>query len=113
MWWHDYGDTVPPAFADFLDLEGAAKYIQTWQPLVIPGLLQTEGYTRAVLEANPAAVRPERIDQLVNCVETGSILAGGMAVRDSKDPSGPALAFPADAWRGFITALKTGELPTT
>ncbi|MDH6579794.1 helix-turn-helix transcriptional regulator [Kitasatospora sp. MAP5-34] len=64
-WWHDYGDTVPPAYADFLGLEGDARYVRTWQPLVLPGLLQTEDYARALLEANPAAVRPERIDQLV------------------------------------------------
>ncbi|MCX4744985.1 helix-turn-helix domain-containing protein [Kitasatospora sp. NBC_01287] len=64
-WWHDYGDTVPPAYADFLGLENDARYIRTWQPMVIPGLLQTEGYTRALLEANPAAVRKERVEQLV------------------------------------------------
>ncbi|MEU3567762.1 DUF5753 domain-containing protein [Kitasatospora sp. NPDC036755] len=64
-WWHDYGDTIPPAYADFLGLEGDARYIRTWQSMVVPGLLQTEHYARAVLEANPAAVRPERIDQLV------------------------------------------------
>ncbi|MFF7455973.1 helix-turn-helix domain-containing protein [Kitasatospora sp. NPDC008115] len=64
-WWHDYGDTIPLAYADFLGLEGDARYIRTWQSMVVPGLLQTEHYARAVLEANPAAVRPERIDQLV------------------------------------------------
>ncbi|MFE4977111.1 helix-turn-helix domain-containing protein [Kitasatospora sp. NPDC056651] len=64
-WWHDYGDTIPPAHADFLGLEGDARYIRTWQPLVVPGLLQTEDYARALLQANPAAVRPERTDQLV------------------------------------------------
>ncbi|MCC9309015.1 helix-turn-helix domain-containing protein [Kitasatospora sp. RB6PN24] len=64
-WWHDYGDTIPPIYADYLDLERDARYIRTWQPVVVPGLLQTEDYARALLEANPAAVRPERIDQLV------------------------------------------------
>ncbi|MER6303953.1 helix-turn-helix transcriptional regulator [Kitasatospora sp. NPDC001539] len=64
-WWHDYGDTIPPAHADFLGLEGDARYIRTWQPLVVPGLLQTEDYARALLQANPAAVRPDKIDQLV------------------------------------------------
>ncbi|WP_280704786.1 helix-turn-helix transcriptional regulator [Kitasatospora sp. GP30] len=64
-WWHDYEDTIPPIYADYLDLERDARYIRTWQPLVIPGLLQTESYAHALLEANPAAVRPERIDQLV------------------------------------------------
>lgn len=34
------------------------------------------------------------------CVE-GARLAGYMAVRDSKNPHGPALLFPAGAWRAF------------
>jgi hypothetical protein len=32
-------------------------------------------------------------------------------VRDSKDPHGPALAFTADAWAAFVTAVRTGEFP--
>ncbi|MGW2253381.1 DUF397 domain-containing protein [Kitasatospora sp. NPDC001660] len=36
-----------------------------------------------------------------------------MAVRDSKEPSGPTLAFSADAWAAFVTAIKTEEIPNT
>ncbi|MEU9041005.1 MULTISPECIES: DUF397 domain-containing protein [unclassified Kitasatospora] len=49
--------------------------------------------------------------QATECVETGRVVSSGMAVRDSKDPHGPALAFPADAWTAFITAIKAGNLP--
>jgi hypothetical protein len=42
-----------------------------------------------------------------NCVEVAG-LAGGVAVRDSTDP-GPALAFPAPAWRAFVTGLCGGR----
>ncbi|MFJ1597831.1 DUF397 domain-containing protein [Streptomyces sp. NPDC088261] len=31
-------------------------------------------------------------------------------VRDSKNPHGPALAFPAPAWASFVGALKGGDL---
>jgi len=31
-------------------------------------------------------------------------------VRDSKDPDGPALAFPTSAWRTFLTTLIIGHL---
>ena len=31
-------------------------------------------------------------------------------VRDSKNPHGPALIFPAPAWTSFVGALKDGEL---
>lgn len=43
-----------------------------------------------------------------NCVEAGPILDGSarVAVRDSKDRSGPALVFPAAAWEAFLADLK-------
>jgi hypothetical protein len=31
-----------------------------------------------------------------------------MAVRDSKVPAGPTLAFPADAWNAFVTEVSRG-----
>jgi hypothetical protein len=40
-----------------------------------------------------------------NCVETALLAPGRLAVRDSKDPSGPALLFSADAWTDFVRAL--------
>ncbi|MEU9079641.1 DUF397 domain-containing protein [Kitasatospora sp. NPDC048538] len=44
-----------------------------------------------------------------NCVEVASHLPGVMPVRDSKDPEGPVLLFPADAWRAFVAAAAAGE----
>lgn len=43
----------------------------------------------------------------INCVETGALTDGGFAVRDSKDRSGPALAFSRSAWRAFVDATKS------
>jgi hypothetical protein len=45
-----------------------------------------------------------------NCVEVCSSLPEIVAVRDSKDRSGPALAFTPDAWRGLLCAIKDGRL---
>ncbi|SCF45446.1 DUF397 domain-containing protein [Micromonospora mirobrigensis] len=42
-----------------------------------------------------------------NCVEVADSLPGVVAVRDSKDPDGPALAFAPAAWRAFVAALPT------
>jgi Domain of unknown function (DUF397) len=36
------------------------------------------------------------------CVEVKSPVTAAMAVRDSKVSSGPALAFPAEAWNTFV-----------
>ncbi|MFF7989761.1 DUF397 domain-containing protein [Kitasatospora xanthocidica] len=43
------------------------------------------------------------------CVEVALGGLGQVPVRDSKDPHGPALAFPADAWQSFVTAVRSGE----
>ncbi|MEU1420830.1 DUF397 domain-containing protein [Kitasatospora sp. NPDC005751] len=45
-----------------------------------------------------------------NCVECGE-LEGAIVVRDSKDAHGPALDFPADAWRAFIAGVRSGDFP--
>ncbi|MFF0060797.1 DUF397 domain-containing protein [Streptomyces sp. NPDC005279] len=43
------------------------------------------------------------------CVEAAA-LAGGTAVRDSKNPLGAQVAFPAHAWTTFIAALQNDRL---
>jgi uncharacterized protein DUF397 len=44
------------------------------------------------------------------CIEVADNLPGVVAVRDSKDPDGPALTFKPAAWRRFLrTALKDGQ----
>jgi hypothetical protein len=44
-----------------------------------------------------------------NCVEVAPVREG-TAVRDSKNPAGPVLRFPADSWRAFIGAVKSGRI---
>ena len=41
-----------------------------------------------------------------DCVEAGN-LPGAVAVRDTKDPDGPALAFTPANWAVFTAAVKT------
>lgn len=44
-----------------------------------------------------------------NCVEGAQLPGGAMAVRDSKNPHGPAFILTGDAWTTFINALAGGE----
>lgn len=44
-----------------------------------------------------------------NCVEVADGFPGVVPVRDSKDPHGPALVFPADSFADFVGALKGGQ----
>jgi hypothetical protein len=45
-----------------------------------------------------------------NCVEVAALPGNVLAVRDSKNPDGPALTFSRAEWRTFTTTLKTGAL---
>lgn len=43
------------------------------------------------------------------CVEVASLDGGHRAVRDSKDPRGPALIVTARAWSAFTAGIRDGE----
>ncbi|MGW3007675.1 DUF397 domain-containing protein [Streptomyces sp. NPDC001219] len=44
-----------------------------------------------------------------SCVEVADDAPGIVPVRDSKDPHGPALVFPAAGWTAFIGAVKNSH----
>ncbi|MFE2068714.1 DUF397 domain-containing protein [Streptomyces sp. NPDC059467] len=44
------------------------------------------------------------------CVEVSDDFAAVVPVRDSKNPHGPAITFPAEGWSAFVSAVKGGEL---
>ncbi|MEW2287687.1 helix-turn-helix transcriptional regulator [Streptomyces sp. NPDC047841] len=50
-WWQRFHDVLPDWFSLYVSLEGAARVIRSYEPHFVPGLLQTEEYARAVLEA--------------------------------------------------------------
>jgi transcriptional regulator with XRE-family HTH domain len=50
-WWHRHRDTLKTGFDSYIGLEADASVIRTYEAQVIPGLLQTEAYARAVIEA--------------------------------------------------------------
>ena len=47
-----------------------------------------------------------------NCVEMAVFGVGVLAVRDSKNPEGPALIFTATAWQAFLEGIRRGEFGT-
>ena len=47
-----------------------------------------------------------------DCIEAAPNFPGIVPVRDSKDPAGPALMFPADAFASFVAAVKAGDFGT-
>lgn len=53
--WATSGSTMGPTYLDYADAESMADELRTWQPLVIPGLLQTREYSEEVIGAAAAA----------------------------------------------------------
>jgi transcriptional regulator with XRE-family HTH domain len=47
--WPDYGDLFPASTRRFFGFESSAEIIRVFQPVVVPGLLQTEEYCSALL----------------------------------------------------------------
>ncbi|MGP2440299.1 helix-turn-helix domain-containing protein [Streptomyces sp. JW3] len=64
-WWHPYRGVLPPAYRDFISLESQASTMRTLETTVVPGLLQTPEYARAVTRAAMDRLPEERIDALV------------------------------------------------
>lgn len=54
---------IPSWFESWLEAEGKAHTLRIWQPLIVPGLLQTAGYARALLVA--AGEDADRTEELV------------------------------------------------
>jgi transcriptional regulator with XRE-family HTH domain len=61
-WWHAYGGDLPVHMAG---LEAEAHSIYMYSALLIPGLLQTGDYARAVMRAIRMDLRPDEIDRRV------------------------------------------------
>jgi len=60
-WWHAYSDILPTWLEPYVGLEAAASIIRTYQIQFVPGLLQTEGYARALLRTGYPTVTDEEI----------------------------------------------------
>jgi hypothetical protein len=48
-WWHAYGDMLDDDFLTYIGLEDEATMIRTFETNLVPGLLQTEAYSRALM----------------------------------------------------------------
>ncbi|WP_030746723.1 helix-turn-helix transcriptional regulator [Streptomyces sp. NRRL S-31] len=64
-WWHAYRGVLPPTYRDFISLESQASAMRTLETSVVPGLLQTAEYARAVTRAVVKDVDEDRLDTLV------------------------------------------------
>ena len=64
-WWHAFSDTMQPQFATYVGLESAASEIRIYEVSLIPELLQTEDYARAVIRSGMMSSPGEDVERQV------------------------------------------------
>lgn len=64
-WWRTYSDVLTPETEDFIEVESDAAEMLNFEVDRIPGLLQTEDYTRALVHAIDPAARDETVERRV------------------------------------------------
>jgi len=52
-WWQPYADLLPGPYLDYVIMEAAAAEIMTYEAQLVPDLLQTDDYARAIAAAEP------------------------------------------------------------
>jgi transcriptional regulator with XRE-family HTH domain len=64
-WWSVYRDVASPEHLTYLGFESSASLIRNFEPLLVPGLLQTDEYAREVITAIEGP-DPVKVDALVD-----------------------------------------------
>lgn len=64
-WWAPYGDILTHRFQQQLSIEAEAARIFLWQPLLVPGLLQTRAYAEEFIRQAEKSATPDEIQSYV------------------------------------------------
>ena len=64
-WWHSFRDVLPNPYEVFIGLEAGAASIRNFEPIVVPGLLQTEEYARQMSRGGPRELDRDDIERRV------------------------------------------------
>jgi hypothetical protein len=64
-WWHNYNDVLPSWFETYVGLEESATVIRNYEVQFVPGLLQSEGYARAVVRLGFPSASEEELERRV------------------------------------------------
>lgn len=64
-WWSAYHDMVSEEYSTYIGLEQGAAELLVVNPSIVPGLLQTEDYARAVIARGPAELSAKQVEKRV------------------------------------------------
>ncbi len=112
-WWQLYGQVLTGAY---VGLEAAATELRSFEPLVVPGLLQTEEYARAMVLAGWPDMSAEEVEQRIRVrMKRQSLLYQDDPLRLSIVLDEAALRRPVGGIdvmrRQLARLLEAGELP--
>ncbi len=64
-WWHSFRDVLPNPYEVYIGLETGAVSIRNFEPLLVPGLLQTADYARAMIRGGARELDRDEIERRV------------------------------------------------
>lgn len=65
-WWTEYESVLSAGLDTYVGLEASAASIRSFQTHLIPGLLQTEEYSRALIKVGRPSESPVNIDRMIS-----------------------------------------------
>ena len=78
-WWQPYADVLPGAYLDYVIMESAAAEIMCYEAQLVPSLLQTDDYARAIAAAETGYATDQELQDTVaaNALRRQAVLAAG------------------------------------
>jgi transcriptional regulator with XRE-family HTH domain len=82
-WWQPYADILSEAYLDYVIMESAAAEIMAYEAQLVPDLLQTDDYARAIAAAEPGYTTAEQRESALaaKAVRRQVVLGGGSTAR--------------------------------
>jgi transcriptional regulator with XRE-family HTH domain len=82
-WWRPYADAMSDACLDYVIMESAASEIMTYEAQLVPDLLQTDEYARAIAAAGPGYVTGQQREDAVAAMAARrqAVLGGSLRLR--------------------------------
>jgi DNA-binding XRE family transcriptional regulator len=79
-WWHQHGGAYPDWFEVYIGLESEASGLRMFQIQLVPGIFQTEAYTRGILRLDPDVEANDEVERKVR------FRMARQAIFDREDP---------------------------
>jgi len=92
-WWHPFAGSFSEAYLDYVIMESAAAEIMAYEAQLVPDLLQTDDYARAIAAAEPGYTTQEQREEAVMARACGGrvcSVANGVCRSSSRRRAAPS-----------------------